>query len=76
MHLENGYMLTSTSFGNQAVFCHAPYAPSKLLVVPAKPMIPSSKVAYPSIVLGTVRSHRSEISWRLTTCCCLLFAVS
>lgn len=47
---------------DQAVFCQALYTPSKLLVVPARPTMPSSKLAYPRAVLGTVRSQRSESS--------------
>ena len=50
----------------QAVFFHALHTPSKLLVVPASPTIPSSKSTHFNAVEGSVMSHKSLSSWTLT----------
>ena len=57
--------------GVYPVFAHTPCTPSRLLNVPARPMKPSSKLAYPSAVDGTVMSHKSEVSCMLATLRCL-----
>lgn len=46
----------------QAVFFHIATKPIKLLTVPAIPTMPSSRLTHPSAEVGTVRSHRSEMS--------------
>lgn len=60
----------------QAVFFQVVHTPIKLLTVPANPTMPSSKFAYPRAVLGTVKSHRSEISWSLVAVRSLSSSVS
>ena len=52
---------------SQAVFFQVAHTPIRLLTVPASPTMPSSRFAYPRAELGTARSQRSEISWRLVT---------
>lgn len=46
----------------QAVFFHWVYIPIKLLAVPARPTMPSSKLAQASAAAGIVRSHKSEVN--------------
>jgi hypothetical protein len=58
-----------------AVFCHTVYTPIKLLTVPARPTMPSSRLRYPNAEMGTVRSQMSEMSWILAAVLCL-FIVS
>ena len=60
----------------QAVFFHCVYTPIKLLTVPAKPTIPSSKLARPIAVAGTVKSAKSEISCKLIAARSLLSHIS
>ena len=48
-----------------AVFFQVAQTPIKLLTVPARPTMPSSRFVYASAVLGIVRSQRSEMSCRL-----------
>lgn len=48
-----------------AVFFQTVYTPSSELTVPARPTSPSSRLANPSAEVGTVRSQRSEMSWRV-----------
>jgi len=45
-----------------AVFAHVAKSPIKLLVVPANPTMPSSKLPNPSAAQGAMLSQRSEIS--------------
>lgn len=59
-----------------AVFFQVPHTPIKLLTVPAKPTIPSSKFRYARAVLGIVKSQRSEISCKLIKARSLQFSIS
>ena len=60
----------------QAVFFHVPQTPIRLLTVPARPTIPSSRFAYPSAELGIVRSQTSDINWRFVVARSLQLCIS
>lgn len=53
------------SVSAHAVFFQVAATPIKLLAVPARPTIPSSRFKYPRAETGIVRSQMSERSWVL-----------